>query len=133
MLSTITVRSTLVESRSTRIETVGLLGCMVAHAPRRIAMRGIINLFMQASLREVTLEFACLKVASLLVCALSSLMLLALKIQGSGGVGAKDLASFFIREVQGIDLADGLKIAHRHGIIRSHYHAVCPDDLDQVL
>ena len=60
-------------------------------------------------------------------------MLLALKIQGSGGVGAKDLAPFFIREVQRIDLADGLKITHRHGIIRSHYHTVCPDDLDQVL
>src|SRR4030095_12249303 len=65
MPSTITVRSTLVGSRSTRIETAGLLGCMVAHPPRRIAVRGIINVFMQASLRGVTLEFACLKVAEL--------------------------------------------------------------------
>ena len=60
-------------------------------------------------------------------------MLLALKIQGSGSVGTKDLAPFFICESQRIDLADGLKIAHRHWIIRSHYYPVCADDLDQVL
>src|SRR4030095_13591460 len=80
MPSTITVRSTLVGSRSTRIETAGLLGCMVAHSPRRIAVRGIINVFMQASLREVTLEFAGLKVAELI----------SLRAQLSYAFGSKD-------------------------------------------
>jgi len=35
MLSTITVRSTLAGSRSTRIETAGLLTCIVEHAPKK--------------------------------------------------------------------------------------------------
>src|SRR5437016_10447609 len=68
MLSTITVRSTLAGSRSTRIETAGLFGCVVAHAPRKIAMRGIINVFMQASLCEpkYCLRVRCPKVTELI-------------------------------------------------------------------
>ena len=60
-------------------------------------------------------------------------MLLALKIQGSGGVGAKDLVSFFICDGERIDFAERLKIAHRHWIIRSDHYPVCADNLDQVL
>src|SRR5215471_5387873 len=74
-----------------------------------------------------------LRSPGLLVYALSSLMLLTLKIQGSGGIGAKDLTPFFILEVQRIDLADRFKIAHRHWIIRSDHYSVRADDLDQVL
>jgi hypothetical protein len=62
--------------------------------------------------------------------AISSLMLLALKIQGSGSVGAKDLAPLLICEGEGIDLMDGLKITHGHGVVRSQHHTVCAHDLD---
>src|SRR5918999_5060488 len=43
MLSTITVRSLLAGSRSTRIETAGLRACMVAQAPRKNAIMGTSN------------------------------------------------------------------------------------------
>jgi hypothetical protein len=47
MLSTITLRSALAGSRSTRIEGVGLLACMVEQALRNRARTGIRKTFME--------------------------------------------------------------------------------------
>jgi hypothetical protein len=65
--------------------------------------------------------------------AISSLMLLRLKIQGSRRVDAEDLAPLFVREIQRFDLSHGFEITHSHRIIRSQYHAVCSDNLNQIM
>src|SRR5215472_11544134 len=101
---------------------------MLAQAPIKIANKGTINIFI-----EVSSSIAGPEVGGAVSLTNSSLMLLALKIQGSGSIGAKDLAPLFICKAQWLDLADWFEIAHAHRVVCANNYTVCADNLDQVL